>query len=774
MLGHEGHDDGLVLASLGLVDGDGVGQGDVHELVPLVAHRPAVEVDEQRPPGLVGLEDGADVAVEDVLVVVVADLHDLVARPERARADLKALPAGVEAGLELGVEVVDADDPLVHGADDLDLRREGAQAQLGGDARGAHLEDRLEGLPLVVLADEVEIGVPVVPGRVDGRQALVDPVRVDDDEALLLLPEDLVQPDDVDRPRLDDVVEQVPRPDRGELVLVADDDEPHPGGDGLEQVEQERQVDHRELVDDEGLPGEGVPLVPLERPLPGLELEDAVDGPGLPAGGLGQPLGRPARRGGQQDLLAPLAEDVDDGPDDGRLARPRAAGDDQDLALERLPDGLPLEGREPEPEFSFRVGDGLVEIEIRRPAGEPGQPVDGPNDLLLGLVKKGQVEGPAPGRVLGDDFLVLDEGGQARLGPVGGDLEVGRAPLQDLRLEREHVALLVVLPEDIEDVGLDPVGRGRVHAELEGDLVGGLEADAEDVEAELVGIGLENGERPVAVLAVDLRGQARRDAVLLEEHDQVPDVPVLGPGPPDLPELDGAHPADLAEALRLPAQDVDRRGAEGRDDALGQHGADPPDQARGQELLDALGRGGQGHGEAVHLELPAEARADLPRAADAQDLAGRERRERADDGHRLALLGQEPGDRVAVVGVVEDDVVDGALDRLLPGDERRLLHASLMMTPCYAFGRTGSMERREGSPQRATAIPEARMSSEPVNETAARREAEGVVGASLGGDLAGPEPGEGSFRGNRPNVFERGLAQAERVVWAPSPANGAA
>jgi len=49
-----------------------------------------------------------------------------------------------------------------------------------------------------------------------------------------------------------------------------------------------------------------------------------------------------------------------------------------------------------------------------------------------------------------------------------------------------------------------------------------------------------------------------------------------------------------------------------------------------------------------------------------------------------------------------------------------------------------------------------------------------VVDGSISGDLAGQEPDEGSFPGNRQNVFERGVAHAERVVLAPSPANGPA
>ena len=242
--------------------------------------------------------------------------------------------------------------------------------------------------------------------------------------------------------------------------------------------------------------------------------------------------------------------------------------------------------------------------------------------------------------------------------------------------------LLVVLLEYIKDVGLDPLERGRVHAELEGDLVGGLEPDAPDVEAELIGVRLEDRERPVAVLPVDLRGQARRDAVLLEEHDQVADVLVLGPGPADLLELDRADAADLAQPLRVPGQDVDRAGAELFDDPGGQHGADALDQPRGEELLDAHGRGGQGHGEVIDLELTAEARIDLPAAANAQDLARRERRERADDGQGLAAVRQEFRDRVAVVGIVKDDLFDRAVEVLLARDQRRLLHARLIMTPC--------------------------------------------------------------------------------------------
>jgi hypothetical protein len=46
----------------------------------------------------------------------------------------------------------------------------------------------------------------------------------------------------------------------------------------------------------------------------------------------------------------------------------------------------------------------------------------------------------------------------------------------------------------------------------------------------------------------------------------------------------------------------------------------------------------------------------------------------------------------------------------------------------------------------------------------------GVIRESISGDFVGQKPDEGSFWGNRQNVFELGVAHAERVVLAPSPA----
>ncbi len=326
-----------------------------------------------------------------------------------------------------------------------------------------------------------------------------------------------------------------------------------------------------------------------------------------------------------------FSEDVDDGPDDGRFSCARPARDDEDLFLEALPDGLLLEGRKSQAEILFRGRDGLVEVEIRWLAGKTRELVDGPGHFFLGLVIKGKIKGGVGPELLPDDPLVAQKLIQGPLRFVRFDLEVRGALLADLGNEGEDVALLVVLFEYIKDVGLDPLDRAGVHPELEGDLVGRLEPDPPDVKAELVGVLLQDRERPVPVLPVDLRGQIRRDAVLLEEDNQAADVLMLGPGSLDLPELDRADALDVFQALRALGQDVDRPGAEPGHDPRGEHGPDAPDEPGSQEFLDPPGRCGKGQGEILDLELPAEAGIELPPALDLEHLprgkrAGRSRR----------------------------------------------------------------------------------------------------------------------------------------------------
>ena len=75
----------------------------------------------------------------------------------------------------------------------------------------------------LLAADEIEVAAGCVARL--GHQALVDPVRVGDDPALGRLAEHLGQPDHRHRAARDDVGQHLARPDRGQLVDVADQEQ---------------------------------------------------------------------------------------------------------------------------------------------------------------------------------------------------------------------------------------------------------------------------------------------------------------------------------------------------------------------------------------------------------------------------------------------------------------------------------------------------------------------------------------------------------------------
>src|SRR4030043_317 len=360
VLGQKRHDHGLVLTALGFVGGDGEGGGDVVQLLLLEPDLPAGEIDQQPEVRLVDVDDEPDIAVEDLLLVVVPDLHDLVPDPELPCPDLESVRAGVETCLELGVEVVDTAPALVHRAYDLDLQREGRDPELLRDVETAEAHDGLEGLFLVLVVDEIEIRVPVLARRIDQAQALIHPVSVLNDEASLLLAEYLIEGHYLDPSGGDDVMEEIPRTDRRQLVFVPAHDEAHLPRHGFEQGVHQQQVDHRGLVDDKGIGPQRMPFVSLEAPLLGVVLQSPVDGLGLLPSLLGKALGSAARGRGQQDLPTPAVEDSHHSPDDRRLTRARTTRQSQDLPPETLLDGFSLPGRELQREPAFDLGDRLV------------------------------------------------------------------------------------------------------------------------------------------------------------------------------------------------------------------------------------------------------------------------------------------------------------------------------------------------------------------------------------------------------------------------------
>ena len=228
----------------------------------------------------------------------------------------------------------------MHGRQHLDVVHRVEAEPLGDAGLDEHLQRR-EDLFGFVLLDEEE--VCLVTGRREaGHLAAVHPVSVHDDEAPLGLPEDVLEPDHVDGPRLDDVLENAPRPHRWELVDVAHQDELAGWGYGLQEVVGEDGVDHGHLVHDDEVGLQGPLTVTQEAHGLRVELQEPVQGLGLPPGRLRHSLRGPAGGRPEEDAPPFLLQDLDDAVHERGLARARPAGDDEDLARDSATNGLPL------------------------------------------------------------------------------------------------------------------------------------------------------------------------------------------------------------------------------------------------------------------------------------------------------------------------------------------------------------------------------------------------------------------------------------------------
>ena len=117
MLRQDGNDNGGILRALALVNRRGVCRNQGVEFAETIGDGAPVETRGQL--AFIGIDivDIADVAVIDLLVVIVLDLHHLVARREGPAEALDlALAGGVQGGLQLDVERAGARAAAVHRA----------------------------------------------------------------------------------------------------------------------------------------------------------------------------------------------------------------------------------------------------------------------------------------------------------------------------------------------------------------------------------------------------------------------------------------------------------------------------------------------------------------------------------------------------------------------------------------------------------------------------------------------------------------------------------
>ena len=154
-------------------------------------------------------------------------------------------------------------------------------------------------------------------------------------------------------------------------------------------------------------------LVALEARSLRLQLEQAVECRRLLAGRLGHPLGGAAGGSGEQHALALLAEDLDEGADEGRLAGARSAGEHQHLAEHGAADRLVLGRSEGDAEALLEPAAGTLHVDRHRRQREGDQPAKPHGGAALGEEEGDEVDG-----VVGAGVVRVCPDGRAGSGAV--------------------------------------------------------------------------------------------------------------------------------------------------------------------------------------------------------------------------------------------------------------------------------------------------------------------------------------------------------------------
>ena len=154
------------------------------------------------------------------------------------------------------------------------------------------------------------------------------------------------------------------------------------------------------------------------------------------------------------------------------------------------------------------------------------------------------------------------------------------------------MSLVHRLGQRIGDTGADPHHGGLLNAELHGDGVGGLKADAADIARQAIRV-LGHDLDGVGAIGLEYPHRPRRaDAVAVQEDHDFPHRLLLGPGGNDPSCSYRANAIDLPQAVGLGLDDLEHLLAERAQELLGVNRADTPDHARGEVLLDAFDRRG--------------------------------------------------------------------------------------------------------------------------------------------------------------------------------------
>src|SRR5215469_205239 len=282
VLSTEGDYDGWIFRALALVNCRCVGEHQLIQVAKPVDDLTTVKLDSDFAFLHVDARHHAKVAIVDILVVIVLDLHDLVARAEGPAKPLDAdLARRVQGVLKLDVQRASTEAAPVHRGQHLNAT-DGVEPKTSGDPL---LHDRQQLLNTLFRVRRInEIKIAALDRGQRRHQALIDAVRIDNDPALGGLAKDLGQAYDRHGTRCDDVSQHLSRPDGRQLVDVPHQQQRSSVWQSSQQRPHQRHIDHGCLVDNEQIAVEGILLVAAKIPGPRVGFEEAVDRPRVTAG----------------------------------------------------------------------------------------------------------------------------------------------------------------------------------------------------------------------------------------------------------------------------------------------------------------------------------------------------------------------------------------------------------------------------------------------------------------------------------------------------------
>ena len=396
-------------------------------------------------------------------------------------------------------------------------------------------------LRLLFHIHEEEIALSPAP---DVRElAFVDPMGVQDDPALHRLSENPCEAHDRKTAAVDEIPQYIAGPDAGQLVDISDQNQRHGVRNGFQEMIHQHDVDHRALVNDQNVTLQRVFfvfLVTFRR----LDFQEAVNGLRLHMCRLGETFGRASGGRCQQNPGARRPESGDDAERRRGFAGAGTAGQQQDFALNSRENRLHLD---------FIIGNAGLHADLLREC-------DGRNVHALGIIENGrkalrrtgfreierrQINGFFGGffrrflrrAVFGvflRDFFCDHLSRTDHLIQCHGEhilihAEQLRAGFQQLRPRGIAVPLLREAVQRIEQAAPQPDIFFLLKAQLFGDGVGGLKADAPDIVGQPIGIFLHDLEAVGAVGLEDSGGVGGGNVVALQEKHDVFDFLLLFP-----------------------------------------------------------------------------------------------------------------------------------------------------------------------------------------------------------------------------------------------------